>query len=135
VFQGPDDAPAVEPLVAGLGGIPHAVARDTTLGQAAALIERCRLMVSTDSALSHLAAAVGTPIVTIWGPSDPARTRPWTDRGKVVQRDEACGPCLHLWRPIVCEYDWRCLRELGVDDVFAAAVDLFEETKSQEPAS
>jgi len=130
VFQGPDDADAVEGLVAGLREIPHAVVKMATLSQVAATIERCDLMINTDSALGHIAAAVGTPTVTIFGPGDPVRVRPWGERVKVVRLDKPCSPCIGLRPPVRCEYDWRCVTDIPVEMVFEAACGLLAETRS-----
>jgi len=130
VFQGPDDADAVEGLVAGLQGVPHAVVEGATLGQVAATIARCRLMINTDSALGHVAAAVGTPTVTIFGPGDPVRVRPWGEAVRVVRSDEPCSPCIGLRPPVRCEANWRCVANVSVETVYEAARGLLAETRS-----
>jgi ADP-heptose:LPS heptosyltransferase len=129
VFKGPDDADAVDGLVAGLREIPHAVVAGATLGQVAATIAQCQLMTNTDSALGHVAAAVATPTVTIFGPGDPARVRPWGDAVRVVRRDEPCSPCIKLRPPVRCKYAWRCVTEISVDAVFEAARNLLAEVQ------
>jgi ADP-heptose:LPS heptosyltransferase len=133
LFKGPDDADAVDGLAAGLRGIPHAVVEGATLGQVAATIARCHLMINTDSALGHVAAAVGTPTVTIFGPGDPVRVRPWGEAVKVVRRDEPCSPCIRLRPPVRCKENWRCVTDVPVEAVFAAARDLL--AKMQPPTS
>jgi ADP-heptose:LPS heptosyltransferase len=69
-----------------------------SLGTAGALLERAALYVGSDSGLGHLAAAVGTPPVTIFGPADPERVCPFGYRALVVSPPRSCGPCfLYPW--------------------------------------
>jgi ADP-heptose:LPS heptosyltransferase len=56
------------------------------------------LMVSGDTGPLHVAAAVGTPIVALFGPTDPSRNGPWSPSDEIVSRYETCG----------CHYDRRC---------------------------
>ena len=89
--RAPFDAP---PGWAAARGV--ALVREATLPELAGLLERCALYVGNDSGPAHLAAAVGTPTVTIHGPSSPARTAP---RGAgagfhlTVSAGFPCSPC------------------------------------------
>lgn len=87
----------------------------TTLRELACLYKRAALVVTTDSGPMHLAAAVGTPVVALFGPTDPARTGPYGPGHRVVRRELACSPCLKKR----CETQ-RCMREIEVGEVFAA---------------
>jgi len=66
---------------------------DLPIMETAALIQRSVLFIGSDSGIAHLAAACGTPQITLFGPQDPARFRPWTDRGVVHHRPVPCFPC------------------------------------------
>ena len=84
----------------------------------AAILARCKLYVGNDSGVSHLAAAVGTPTVVIFGPTDPAV---WTPRGAAVQVLQAkvpCAPCSDAKRRQCPEQ--VCLQGLSVDTVLTA---------------
>ncbi len=85
-----DEARAAEVLAA-LPDLPSLVGR-APLSVGAALLRRAAAVLANDSALAHLAAAVGTPVVVAYGPTDPAVTRPWTDRATVVRREDL--PCI-----------------------------------------
>ncbi|MGE3847161.1 MAG: glycosyltransferase family 9 protein [Gammaproteobacteria bacterium] len=65
---------------------PHArnLAGRTSLLEAAALLARCRAFVGNDSGLGHMAAAVGVPTLTVFGPGDPPRYRPWGQTARIV---------------------------------------------------
>jgi ADP-heptose:LPS heptosyltransferase len=69
------------------------------LSESAALLERAEIYVGSDSGLAHLAAAVGTPAVTIFAPADPDRVCPYGYRDLVVQPPTPCTPCF--------QYPWN----------------------------
>lgn len=90
----------------------------TSLGGMAALLRELNLFITNDTGPSHIANAVGTPSVTIFGPADARRWSPLdTERHKVVRRPVACSPCPHRECPI----DHRCLLGIGVEHVFSVA--------------
>ena len=65
----------------------------TTLKQLAAISARATLFVSGDTAPMHIAAAVGTPVVAIFGPTGPLNTAPWGRGHRVITKGYACQPC------------------------------------------
>src|SRR4030095_11582243 len=98
---------------------------DGPLGEAAALMERAELYVGTDSGLAHLAAAVGTPAVTIFAPADPDRVCPYGYRDLVVQPPPPCGPSfLYPWEAAYPKMrhhaDHRCIERVTVESVLSA---------------
>jgi len=72
---------------------------DTDLVVLAAVLERLALLVTGDTGPMHLAAAVGTPIVAIFGPSLPSRYAPLSSRARIVRIDLPCSPCNRLRQP------------------------------------
>ena len=105
-----------------------ALVREATLPELAALLERCALHVGNDSGPAHLAAAVGTPTVTIHGPSSPGRTAPHAAVGGphvAVSAAFGCSPCRERFFeecPSPPSADGRppCLVAVGVEEVAAA---------------
>ena len=83
----------------------------------AALLAAARLAVANDSGPSHLAAAVGTPVVALFGPTDPGRTSPSGAPVEVLDRFVFCSPCFLK----ECPYGHECLREITVEMVIEAA--------------
>jgi ADP-heptose:LPS heptosyltransferase len=81
LFGGTDDAVHGREIAIGLSLPCLDLCGRTRLLQAAALLQRMRLFVGNDSGLGHLAAAVDTPTVTVFGPGDPLRYHPWNRRG------------------------------------------------------
>jgi ADP-heptose:LPS heptosyltransferase len=72
--------------------------------------------VSGDTGPAHIAAAVGTPIVGIYGPTRPSRNGPWAAADVTVSRSGVC-QCHHLRQ---CRLQTMCLEDIQVDEVFAA---------------
>jgi ADP-heptose:LPS heptosyltransferase len=94
------------------------VAGQTSLGGLAALIDRLDLFVANDTGPAHLADALGTPSVTIFGPADHRRWAPLDQtRHPIVRRPVPCNPC----RYTVCPIDHRCLLLLEPGAVIEAA--------------
>ena len=91
-------------------------APETTLGDLLAAAKGAALMVSGDTGPVHLAAAVGTPIVGLYGPTWPERNGPWDAADEVVSRATTC-VCHHKRE---CQTGRMCINEITVDEVFAA---------------
>jgi heptosyltransferase-2 len=92
----------------------------TSLAEAMALIGLCDGFVTNDSGLMHVAAASRTPLVAIFGSTDPVATGPFSERAIVVRKELDCQPCL---RPR-CRADFRCMTDITVEDVLAAVREL-----------
>jgi len=109
-------------------GILPILGYDGDVLQMAAVISHCSVVVTNDSGPLHLATALAVPSVSIFGPTDPARTViPGATR--VVQKPVSCGPCYERECPL---RDHRCMSEIAVDEVFAAATGLLEEVGTGE---
>jgi lipopolysaccharide heptosyltransferase II len=67
-----------------------------SLPEVAALLRRSRLLVGNDSGIAHLAAACGTPTVALFGPQDPRRFGPWSDRSITLHHPVHCFPCAQI---------------------------------------
>jgi len=93
------------------------LAGKTNLREAMALMTRCRLFISNDSGMMHLAGAMGIPVVAIFGSTNPKTTSPPGHHNIIIHEDVACSPCL---KP-VCPTDFRCMDLIRTDDVYEAA--------------
>ena len=91
-----------------------------TLELLKSIIYRSSLLITNDTGPRHVAAALGTPVVTIFGPTDPR----WTEIGFALERQVAvdvfCGPC----QKKKCPLDHRCMTRIGPDMVFAQVAEL-----------
>ncbi|MBI5144587.1 MAG: glycosyltransferase family 9 protein, partial [Candidatus Omnitrophica bacterium] len=65
----------------------------TTINQLSCLIKKCRVYISSDSAPLHIAAAMGTPFVALFGPTDPRRHLPPAKDYVVIKKELDCSPC------------------------------------------
>ena len=110
VLWGPGEEGLAGAVVDASGGAAR-IAPRTGLPDLLALCRAASLMVSGDTGPLHIAAAVGTPIVAIFGPTDPHRNGPWAPEDITVSRFGACG----------CHYERRCRRQQWcLDDVDVA---------------
>ena len=99
---------------------------ETDLVVLAAVLEQLSLFVTGDTGPMHLAAAVGTPVLAIFGPSLPTRFAPRAARARMVRIDIACSPCNLLRRPPArcVGHVPDCLAGITSDDVVRAAEEL-----------
>ena len=100
------------------------VSGDADLPTLAAILERLDVFVTGDTGPMHLAGAVGTPVVAIFGPSDPARYALRGPHDRVVRVDLPCSPCNRIRRPPerCVGHTPDCLASVRVESVFEAAV-------------
>jgi heptosyltransferase-2 len=89
----------------------------TPLSEAVAILAISDLLVANDMGLAHVAAAVGTPTIVIFGPTKHETTRPFSMNALVVRKDVECSPCMLRDCPI----DHRCMTGISVDEVFESA--------------
>lgn len=94
----------------------------TTLAQAIALIARCRLFITNDSGLMHVAAALGVPLIAIFGATNPKITGPLGNDCRVFRKPVPCAPCLKA----ECPEDRRCMGLIEVDEVYEEVKKIWE---------
>jgi len=97
------------------------------LGLSKAAIARCRFMVTTDSGPRHVAAALGKPVITLFGPTPPIITANPTVQAVDLQVKLDCVPCRQRTCPLGHH---RCMRELSVDTVFAEVANLAQRERT-----
>lgn len=90
---GPDDRPPIQDIMAAMKGQAVNLAGLTTLKMLAALYQKMVFVVSTDTGPMHMAAAVGTPVVALFGPTAPWRTGPFGSGHQIVRGGPECSPC------------------------------------------
>lgn len=118
IAGGPGDVAAAESIRRQMRHPAVSLAGETSVLQLAAVLKRCRLFVGNDNGPMHIAAAVGTPVVALFGPTDPAEWGPWGEGHIVLHKGLDCREC---WRRSTC---WRgegnCLRQITVDETMMA---------------
>ena len=124
IFTGGDHELRLIEAISGQMAAPAlSLAGETNLAQLAALYAGAALVLGPDSGPLHLAAAVGAPTVTLFGPADPAEFGPWgdPDRHAVLTTPIACRPCRILDWPDDDPRYHPCVRDISVAAVLAAA--------------
>lgn len=118
----PGEMSLIEEIRSKAKSSPLNLAGKLSIKELGALTARARLFVGVDSMPMHLAAAMGTPAVALFGPSGEQEWRPWRVAHRVVTTAHPCRPCGNdgCGGGKVSE----CLTTLGVDEVYAAALDL-----------
>jgi lipopolysaccharide heptosyltransferase I len=107
-----DEHLASEAELAAAGRVHNWVGR-TSLSEAAGIISQARVCVGPDTGLMHLSAALGTPVVSLWGATNPSRTGPYGYDDFVIRGQAACSPCYRARCPI----GRICMRSIDMEEV------------------
>ncbi len=95
------------------------LAGKTSLTQLAALMQRADLLVTGDSGPMHIAGAVGTPLIAIHGPTDPALSGPVSPHATILRSDIWCSPCYKAKDTADCRfYTTQCMKNITPNQVF-----------------
>lgn len=90
----------------------------TNITQLAALIKRCKVFITSDSAPMHIASSMGTNFIALFGPTEAKRHFEPTDKGIVIQKEVNCGPC---YKPKCKKH--TCMEKITVDEIFKLVMD------------
>ncbi len=112
---GKGDAGECERIRAEAGKGVYTIAGKTSLRESACLLADAALLVTVDSGPMHLACAVGTPVVALFGPTAPWRTGPFGKEYSVVRKEMDCSPCYSRKKCPVGHH--RCMDDISVDEV------------------
>lgn len=136
IVGGPDDNTA--PVLEAMQHRPLDLTAQTILGQLAAVLESCDVFVGADSGVMHLAAAAGTRVAAIFGPSNADAWGPWAKQARVVRSGPLCSPCSYV-RSTVGQREGcparTCMHMVMPEQVFAAVEGLLQGDTSPEPPS
>jgi heptosyltransferase-2 len=113
LFGTSSEAAVSETIQAGLEHAALDLTGKTEIAELPALLSRCTAFVGNDSGAMHVAAAVGLPVVAVFGPTDPYGTAPVTPRCTIIQEKPYCSPCF-LRR---CPTDHRCMTSIAPERV------------------
>ncbi|MBT9138315.1 lipopolysaccharide heptosyltransferase II [candidate division NPL-UPA2 bacterium Unc8] len=117
IFGSPDERKTAISIAEMMKFKPLNFAGKTNLRQLAAIISRCQLFVTNDTGNMHIAAAVGTPVVTIFGPTDSRRTAPRGNGHIIVQKKIRCSPCMKKNCP---KRHHKCMKAIKAQDILDA---------------
>jgi heptosyltransferase-2 len=117
VLGGPEEKTYLQELFdAGKGERLISLVGRTTPSVLAALLENCQVLVTNDTGPMHVAAAVGTPTVALFGSTSPTWTRPFGLGHEVIYKNEECSPCFQK----TCPIGYGCLHHITVSEVLAS---------------
>ncbi len=114
---GPEDIPIVNEIRSRMKTASVSLAGKTSLKQLAALYEKTAFVISTDTGPMHLAAAVGTPVIALFGPTAPWRTGPFGSGHEIIRTGVECSPC---FKRQCRRGDCICMNRIQVEDVLLA---------------
>ncbi|MFH0839005.1 MAG: glycosyltransferase family 9 protein [Candidatus Omnitrophota bacterium] len=97
----------------------------TTICQLACLLKNSVLLISNDSAPVHIAGSTNTPVVAIFGPTDPLKYGPASAFSAVVKKNLTCSPC----EVAQCKFNHECMQQIGVDEVFEQVTSVLTRTQ------
>jgi len=120
IVSSKENRPEVDKLLAHTKSKPIDICGKTNILQLAAVLQRCKVLVSADSAPIHVACAVKTPIVALFGPTDPNRhSPPAGERITILRKNLRCSPC---YKPNCTHL--KCMNSITVDEVFEAVTSI-----------
>lgn len=120
VFTGTEnDLDSVEKIISHTKCKPINACGKTSLMQLAALIRRCSVLLTVDSAPMHIAAAVRTPFVALFGPTDPECHLPFSEKFALIKKDLKCSPCYKS----SC-FRKSCMAQITVEEVYKVITSL-----------
>jgi heptosyltransferase II len=121
IFGGPNDRELGAYIMKMMKTFAVDLSGKTTLKEAMAIIARCRLFLTNDSGLMHIAAALNVPQIAIFGSTDFAATGPWNPRARIVRSIVNCSPCLKQQCPLGHK---ECMKKISVEKVLTTACDM-----------
>lgn len=90
--------------------------------QSIAIMKRCNVFVTNDSALMHVASALGLKVIAIIGPTNPNYIHPWKTEHKIVSLNLECSPCFfYTPKPLSCsrtDVQFKCIKELDIEMIY-----------------
>lgn len=117
IFGAANEIPIARELAKQMKHTPAILAGQTTLGELMGLLKKCSLLITNDSGAMHLAAALATPQLAIFGSTSEIATAPMSAQAHVIKHPVECSPCFLRECPI----DFRCMTRVSVDQVYSAA--------------
>ncbi|MCX7973067.1 MAG: lipopolysaccharide heptosyltransferase II [Candidatus Aminicenantes bacterium] len=114
-----------------IGRTPLNLCGKTTLRELTSVLSWANLMITNDSGPMHLANALRVPVVALFGPTDPRKTRPWHEPSFVLHKKVICWPCWYR----VCPYDHRCLAAITEAEVLEASLSLLQTSEAKRDES
>jgi heptosyltransferase-2 len=101
------------------------LAGKTSLREAIYLISQCRLFISNDSGLMHIAGALNIPTIALFGSTNPVTTAPPGNQSLIIRHEVPCSPCLKE----ICPTDFSCMKLISVEEVLTAVQNILRKVQ------
>ncbi|MCS7253226.1 MAG: glycosyltransferase family 9 protein [Armatimonadota bacterium] len=135
VIGAPKEVSYVKSVLAGIEEHErvHNLAGKLNLHELCMLLDEALLVVTNDSGPMHIAAALGTPCIAIFGPESPAHYAPIGAQHRIIYKALPCSPCLNPYdgKMFACPFGIACMRLISVDEVFCEVASLIEGNDTQ----
>lgn len=122
LFGGPEEEELKSSITSKINSDNSLVIKTKEFLQSIAIMKRCNVFVTNDSALMHVASAMGLMVVAIIGPTNPRYIHPWKTEHKIVSLNLDCAPCFfYSPKPLTCsrtDVQFKCIKELDVEIVY-----------------
>ncbi len=126
LLWGPGEKTYVQQVMYMMKYKPFLSPQTQSIKELAAIIRHADMHIGNDNGIKHIAIAMGTPTVTVHGPSDPVSWEPPDNPLHVwLKKDVGCGKCV----PRDCKYDLKCLDAIQAEEVFTLASSLYDRIK------
>ncbi|MEX1013133.1 MAG: lipopolysaccharide heptosyltransferase II [Waddliaceae bacterium] len=122
-FGDQNSAPLVDSICREMPESVLDLAGKTTLRELMALVKCCNVFLTNDSGPMHIAAALGTPVVALFGSTSDVKTGPLGKSVVVIHKHVECSPCYKR----TCPIDFRCMKQIEVDEVYKEVFRLIED--------
>lgn len=122
LFGGPDEEELKSEINSKINSDNSFAIKTEKFLQSIAIMKRCNVFVTNDSALMHVASALGLKLIAIIGPTNPHYIHPWKTEHKIVSLNLDCAPCFfYSPKPLICtrtDIQFKCIKELEVDMIW-----------------
>ncbi len=118
LFGAQQELSLIDNILSHMSRNPIVLAGETSLEELMGSMIYCDLYIANDSGPMHLAAALGIPLVALFGPTNEKRTAPLGEEHIIIKKHISCSPCLHR----TCPSDHQCMTAITVDEVYNAAI-------------
>lgn len=131
IFGGPEEKELKEQIFREIESSKAFLIETKTLLQSAAIMKRCNLSITNDSALMHIASALKLNVVAIIGPTNTHYIHPWKTNYRIVSLNLDCSPCFfYSPKPLTCsrnDVKFKCIKELSVEYVLSSIKSFIQE--------
>jgi len=122
LFGGPEEEELKSTINSKIDSENSFIVKTEKFLQSIAIMNRCNVFITNDSALMHVASALGLKVIAIIGPTNPHYIHPWKTEHKIVSLNLDCAPCFfYSPKPLTCsrqDVQFKCIKELDVEKVY-----------------